>query len=66
MIKKEIIAILFSALLLTSSCAPTKNIRDKCYKEKTEVVVVEDDPIMKLLISGLIIYAINLMIQKPF
>jgi len=33
--KKKIIAILFIVLLLASSCAPTKNLGDKCCQENT-------------------------------
>ena len=60
---KKITALLFATLLLISSCAPTKPAVDKCCKEKTEVVSSEKDPLMKLLVSGLIILSINLMIK---
>ena len=63
--KKQIIALLFATSLLTSSCGSTKPAADKCCKEKTktEVVSGEKDPLMKLLVSGLIILSINLMIK---
>jgi len=61
--KKKITALLFVTLLLTSSCGSTKPAADKCCKEKTEVVSGEKDPLMKLLVSGLIILSINLMIK---
>lgn len=62
--KKKIIAILFSALLLTGSCAPTKNLDDECCQEKTEVVSKQNDPIMKLLLSGLIIYSVHILFAR--
>ena len=61
--KRKITALLFATLLLTSSCGSTKPAADKCCKEKTEVVSGEKDPLMKLLVSGLIILSINLMIK---
>lgn len=60
--KKKITAFLFAALLLTSSCGSTKPAADECCKPKTEVT--SGDPIMKLLSSALIIFAINLLVTK--
>ena len=37
---------------------------DKCCKEKTEVISGENDPLMKLLASALIILAVNLIVTK--
>ena len=62
--KKKIIAILFSALLLTGSCAPYNGRIDKCCQEKTEVVSKQNDPIMKLLLSGLIIYSVHILFAR--
>ena len=64
--KKKITALLFVTLLLTSSCGLTKPAADKCCKEKTktEVISGENDPLMKLLASALIILAINLIVTK--
>ena len=60
--KKKITALLFATLLLTSSCGSTKPAADKCCKEKTEVISGENDPLMKLLASALIIFSINLLV----
>ena len=62
--KIKLTALFFSILLLTSSCGILKPSTNKCCKEKTEVVSGEKDPLMKLLMSGLIIYAINILVTK--
>ena len=62
--KKKITALMFATLLLTSSCGSTKPAADKCCKEKTEVISGENDPLMKLLVSALVILAINLIVTK--
>ena len=62
--KKKITALMFTTLLLTSSCGSTKPAADKCCKEKTEVISGENDPLMKLLASALVILAINLIVTK--
>ena len=62
--KKKIIALMFTTLLLISSCGSTKPATDKCCKEKTEVISGENDPVMKLLASALIIFAINILVTK--
>lgn len=62
--KKKITALLFATLLLTSSCGSTKPATDECCKKKTEVISGENDPIMKLLLSGLIIFSINILVTK--
>ena len=64
--KKKIIALLFATSLLTSSCGSTKPAADKCCKEKTktEVISGENDPIMKLLLSGLVIFAVHILVAK--
>ena len=60
--KKKITALMFATLLLTSSCGLTKPAADKCCQEKTEVISGENDPLMKLLASALIIFAINTLV----
>jgi|TARA_B100001175_G_scaffold299984_1_gene291833 hypothetical protein len=62
--KRKITALMFATLLLTSSCGSTKPAADKCCKTKTEVVSGENDPVMKLLLSGLIILSINFLFTK--
>ena len=62
--KKKITALMFATLLLTSSCGSTKPAADKCCKEKTEVISGENDPLMQLLASAIIILAINLIVTK--
>jgi len=48
--------------VLMTSCGATKNI-DKVETNK-EVVSGEHDPVMKLLLSGLIILSINFLVTK--
>ena len=62
--KKKITAFLFAALLLTSSCGSTKPAADECCKQKTEVRSNDKDPVMNLLASALIIFAIQLLVTK--
>ena len=62
--KIKITSLLFIILLLTSSCGVVKPSTDKCCQEKTKVVSGEKDPLMKLLVAGLIIYAINILVTK--
>jgi len=58
--KKKMIAIALSTTLLVG-CGSTKN----CNEEpKKEVVSGENDPIMKLLLSGLIILSVNFLFTK--
>jgi hypothetical protein len=61
--KKRIIAILFCIILLVPSCASSKPIKEKPQQTK-EVVSGENDPIMKLLLSGLIILSVNFLFTK--
>ena len=58
--KKMMIVIMASTILLTS-CGTSKNVISK---PKTEVVSGEKDPLMKLLVSGLIILSINFLVTK--
>ena len=58
--KKMMIVIMASTILLTS-CGTSKNVTSK---PKTEVVSGEKDPLMKLLVSGLIILSINFLVTK--
>lgn len=60
--KKLIIVLLCCGLLFT--CATVKPANDKCCKEKTEVVSGEKDPLMKLLVSALVIYSINILFAR--
>jgi uncharacterized protein YcfL len=62
--KKKMIAIALSTTLLVG-CGSTKNIEPCCNEEpKKEVVSGENDPIMKLLLSGLIILSVNFLFTK--
>jgi len=54
------IVIMASTILLTS-CGASKNVPSK---PKTEVVSGEKDPLMKLLVSALIIYSLNIMLTR--
>jgi len=60
--KKNIIAILFCIILLVPSCASSKPVLPK--SEPTVEKVVSKDPLMKLLASALIIYAIQILVTK--
>jgi|TARA_B100000768_G_scaffold57740_1_gene55974 uncharacterized protein YcfL len=62
MMRKKMMAIALSSILLVG-CGSTKGI-DKCCKEKTktEIVSGEKDPVMKLLASALVILAINILV----
>jgi len=59
--RKMMIGLTVVAVLMTS-CGATKNI-DKVETNK-EVVSGEHDPVMKLLLSGLIILSINFLVTK--
>lgn len=55
-------AIALSSILLVG-CGSTKGLDECCKKEtKTAVVSGENDPLMKLLASALIIFSINLLV----
>ena len=54
--------VLMASTILMTSCGATKSV-DKA-EPKTEVVSGEHDPIMKLLLSGLIILSINFLVTK--
>ena len=58
--KKMMIVIMASTILVTS-CGASKNVTSK---PKTEVVSGEKDPLMKLLVSALIIYSLNIMLTR--
>ena len=62
--RKKMVAIALSSILLIG-CGSSKGI-DECCKEKTktEVVSGENDPLMKLLLSGLIILSVNFLFTK--
>ena len=61
--KKKIIALSLSLILL-SGCGSTKPASDGCCEAKTETLSGENDPIMKLLLSGLIILSVNFLFTK--
>ena len=61
--KKLIVLGLVSTLLV--GCGSTKPTTDECCKKDTAIEnVTTKDPIMKLLVSGLIILSINLLVTK--
>ena len=57
------IAIALSTTLLVG-CGSTKNIEPCCNEETAIEKVTSKDPIMKLLVSGLIILSINFLVTK--
>ena len=61
--KKKIIAILFYIMLLIPSCASSKPVIPNLEPDPVEKVVSKD-PLMKLLASALIIYAIQILVTK--
>ena len=63
MIKKNIISIVFCIILLVPSCASPKLTTQKPPQQQ-EVVSGENDPLMKLLLSGLIILSVNFLFTK--
>ena len=58
-------AIALSSILLVG-CGSTKNIDPCCTKETKKEIVSADkpDPLMQLLVSAIIIYAINIIATK--
>ena len=59
---RKMMIVLIASTILITSCGSTKNI-DKV-ESKKEVVSGEHDPLMKLLLSGLIILSINFLVTK--
>ena len=65
--KKRLLTTLLCLTLLLPSCAiskPTHNVKLDEYPKKEKVVSGEHDPIMKLLLSGLIILSVNFLFTK--
>ena len=60
--KKKLISVLLVSTLLVG-CGSTQNISSETTENKVEKVVSKD-PIMKLLVSGLIIYSINILFTR--
>jgi hypothetical protein len=61
--KKNIISILLVSTLLVG-CGSTKPTAPCCNEETGVEKVMTKDPIMKLLVSGLIIYSINILFAR--
>ena len=59
--KKNIISIIFCIILLVPSCATSKPTTLNVEETKVEKIVSKD-PLMKLLASALIIFAINTIV----
>ena len=59
--KKNIISIIFCIILLIPSCATSKPTTLNVEETKVEKIVSKD-PLMKLLASALIIFAINTIV----
>tara|TARA_B100000900_G_scaffold405536_1_gene415273 strand:- start:651 stop:842 length:192 start_codon:yes stop_codon:yes gene_type:complete len=63
MMKKLISVFLVSTLLV--GCGSTKPTTEECCKKETAIEkVTTKDPIMKLLVSGLIILSVNFLVTK--
>jgi PBP1b-binding outer membrane lipoprotein LpoB len=62
--RKKLISVLLVSTLLVG-CVSTKPTTEECCKNETAIEkVVSKDPIMKLLATSLIIYAIQLLVTK--
>jgi uncharacterized protein YcfL len=62
--RKKLISVLLVSTLLVG-CGSTKPTTEECCKNETAIEkVVSKDPIMKLLATSLIIYAIQLLVTK--
>ena len=59
--KKKMMAIALSSILLVG-CGSTKELDGCCKKETAVEKIVSKDPLMKLLASALIIFAINTLV----
>jgi|TARA_B100001248_G_C27385350_1_gene459333 uncharacterized protein YcfL len=59
--KKKMIAIALSSILLVG-CGSTKGLDECCKKETTVEKIVSKDPVMKLLASTIIIFAIRTIV----
>ncbi len=62
--KKNIILILICIILLVPSCGSSKPASTKIEEPKKEIISGQHDPIMKLLLSGLIILSVNFLFTK--
>ena len=63
-LKKKVIVLLLASLLSTN-CGLAKPEWETKYNTTKEVAVSgEHDPLMKLLLSGLIIFSLNLLLTK--
>jgi uncharacterized protein YchJ len=62
--RKKMMVIALSSILLIG-CGSSKGL-DECCKEetKTEKVSGQNDPVMKLLLSGLIILSVNFLFTR--
>ena len=60
--KKKLISVLLVSILIFG-CGTKASTKDN-NKTNTEVVSGENDPIMKLLLSGLIILSVNFLFTK--
>jgi len=58
--KRKVLVFLLASTLLTN-CGSVQTVPNK---STVEVVSGENDPIMKLLVSGLILLSLNLMISR--
>ena len=62
--KKKLISVFLVSTLLVG-CGSTKPATDECCKEETAIEkVTTKDPLMKLLVSGLIILSVNFLVTK--
>ena len=61
--KKKMIGIALSSILLVG-CGSTKPVSDNCCQETAVEKVTSKDPVMKLLVSSLIIYTINIFVTR--
>jgi uncharacterized protein YcfL len=61
--KKKLISIFLISTLLVG-CGSTKNTSSEKKEPKKEVVSEQNDPLMKLLLSGLVIYTVHILFAR--
>jgi major membrane immunogen (membrane-anchored lipoprotein) len=61
--KKRLLTTLLCLTLLLPSCASSKSLSNEKLEPKQEVLSGEKDPLMKLLVSGLVIYILHSVLR---
>tara|TARA_R100000541_G_scaffold51348_1_gene58790 strand:+ start:168 stop:356 length:189 start_codon:yes stop_codon:yes gene_type:complete len=61
--KKKVVSVFLVSTLLFG-CGSTKNVPSEKKEPKKEVVSEQNDPLMKLLLSGLVIYTVHILFAR--